>query len=88
MENNLNIMNINRACVLSRAHIVCFLSLYWENFKLLRKWYLKNGNPFTDYELNAIGNMTFYQKQLEYIFIIIACKLCPTTPTGGPRIFI
>ena len=27
MENNLNIMNINRACVLSRAHIVFSQSL-------------------------------------------------------------
>ena len=79
MENNLNVMNINHACVLSRAHIV-FSGLYWENFKFLRKWYLKNVNPFTDYELNAIGNMTFHQKQLDYIFIIITCKSCPTTP--------
>ena len=33
----------------------CFHSLYWENFKFLRKWCLKNENLFTDCELNAIG---------------------------------
>ena len=79
MENNLNVMNINHACI-CHARTSCFPGLYWENFKFLRKWYLKNENPFTDYELNATGNMTFHQKQLEYIFIIITCKSCPITP--------
>ena len=66
--------------VFCHARTSCFPGLYWENFKFLRKWYLKNENPFTDYELNATGNMTFHQKQLEYIFIIITCKSCPITP--------
>ena len=66
--------------VFCHARTSCFPGLYWENFKFLRKWYLKNENPFTDYELNAIGNMTFHQKQLDYIFIIITCKSCPITP--------
>ena len=63
MENNLTVMNIDRACVLSSAHIVFSQSLLGK-----------------DYELNAIGNMASHYERLEYIFIIITCKSCPTTP--------